>query len=217
MVSIQKQDFIELNYTGKLDDETVFDTTLINVALDNNLPTEGLEFRAQIICIGEHQILPGLDEELIGKEIGKEYSVTLPPEKAFGKRDIKRIKIVPISTFKEHKVQPRPGLQIDVDGERGTITKVSGGRIIVNFNHPLAGKTVTYDLKIERKVTDQAEKIKAFLTAILRIPPNKMEVLVKEEKAEVSLPLEFPVQINQLLTTKLVEVTGVNEIVFKKK
>ena len=42
--------------------------------------------------------------------------------------DIKKVKIVPTSTFKEHNLQPHPGLQINVDGEMGTITSISGGR-----------------------------------------------------------------------------------------
>ena len=216
MVNIQKHDFVEINYTGKLEDGKVFDTTLENIARKNNLPSEGLQFRAPIICIGESQLLPGLDQELVEKEVGKNYSITLPPERAFGKRDIKKVKIVPASIFKEHKVQPQPGLQVDVDGERGLVTSISSGRIIVNFNHPLAGKTVIYDLKVERKIADTPEKIKSFLAVVLRIPLDQIEVKMTVEKAEVFLPMEFPAQITQLLTPKLIALTGTKDILFKK-
>ena len=170
-----------------------------------------------IICIGENQVLPGLDKELVGKEVGQEYEITLSAEQAFGKRDIKKMKIVPMSTFIEHKVQPQPGLQIDVDGERGIVARVSGGRIIVNFNHPLAGREVMYSFKIVRKITDASEKVKSYLGNVLRIPREKVEVKVADNQVEITLPVDFPAVLTDLLTKKLLEVTGVKEVLFKKK
>ena len=215
--TIEKHDFIELNYTGRLTDGTVFDTTEKTVAEQNNLPTQGMIFASQIICIGENQVLPGLDKELVGKEVGQEYEITLSAEQAFGKRDIKKMKIVPMSTFIEHKVQPQPGLQIDVDGERGIVARVSGGRIIVNFNHPLAGREVMYSFKIVRKITDACEKVKSYLSNVLRIPREKVEVKVADNQVEITLPVDFPAVLTDLLTKKLLEVTGVKEVLFKKK
>ena len=135
---VQQHDFVEVDYTGKVEGK-VFDTTLPEMA--SYLPTDK-PLKPLRVCVGERQLLPGLDEALIGKEIGTAFEVTLPPEKAFGKRDIKKIRIIPASTFKEHKVDPHPGLQVQVDGEMGVITGISGGRILVNFNHPLAGKEI---------------------------------------------------------------------------
>src|SRR3989344_1237720 len=215
--TIEKHDFIELNYTGRLTDGTVFDTTEKTVAEQNNLPTQGMIFASQIICIGENQVLPGLDKELVGKEVGQEYEITLSAEQAFGKRDIKKMKIVPMSTFIEHKVQPQPGLQIDVDGERGIVARVSGGRIIVNFNHPLAGKEVMYSFKIVRKITDASEKVKSYLASTLRIPADKVEVQVEDNNAQVTLPVEFPAVPADLLTKKLIKTTGVKEVTFQKR
>jgi len=215
--TIQNHDFVELTYNGKLEDGTIFDTTDEKVSKENHLHQEGMTYTLPIICVGEKQLLPGLDAELVDKEVDKNYTISLKPEQAFGKRDIKKMKIVPISTFKEHKVQPQPGLQIDVDGERGVVTRVSGGRIIVNFNHPLAGKDVIYEIKVTRKITDNKEKISAFLSAMLRIPKDKLEIEVKDDKAEVSTPIDFPVQVSDVLSTKLVELTEIKEVTFKKK
>ncbi len=217
MTTVKEKDFIEIDYTGKLVDGTVFDTTLEQVAKDNNIHSPQSKYSPAIICIGEQQILPGLDQELEGKEVGKEYTVTLPPEKAFGKRDIKKMKIVPASNFKEHQIQPQPGLQVDVDGEMGIITRVSGGRIIVNFNHPLSGKTVEYTFKINRKIEGNKEKIAAFLSMTLKIPQDKIEIEVDGEKAVVKLPANLPVQITNLFVQKLTELTGLKDILFKNK
>ena len=214
---IQPHDFVEIDYTGKLVDGTVFDTTSEKVAKENKLHTQYRKYKSAVVCVGERQLLPGLDTQLVDKELGKEYTVTLPPEKAFGKRDIKLVKIMPMDMFRQHKVQPHPGLQVDVDGEMGLVTRVSGGRVMVNFNHPLAGKEVMYSYKILRKVTDQKEKVTAFLSAVLRLPAEAMKIEVKDDAATVAIPGELPAHISTVLAQKLVQLTGLKDILFKKE
>lgn len=216
---LRHHDFVELDYTGKLNDGMIFDTTNEHVAHEAGLPHHHGSLQPTIVCIGEHQLLPGLDKDLEGKEIGKEYTVVLPPELAFGKRDIKNIRIIPMNTFREHEVQPRPGLQVDVDGERGVVTSIAGGRVVVNFNHPLAGKEITYSYTIRRKLTDTTEKIKAFISGSMNLPANQLHVSVAEEKASVELPLQLPAEFTDLLSKKLVDLTGVKHVnfVLKKK
>mgnify|MGYP001574579688 CR=1 FL=1 len=216
---IQLHDFIEIDYTGKLADGTVFDTTNEKVAKEHHLHSQNPnhKYKPAVICVGERQLLPGLDMQLVDKELETEYTVTLPPEKAFGKRDIKQVKIIPMNMFRQHNVQPQPGLQVDVDGEMGLVTRVSGGRVMVNFNHPLAGKEVVYSYKVLRKVTDQKEKVTAFLSAILRLPAEAMKIEVKDDAATVTIPGELPAQISTILAQKLVQLTGLKDILFKKE
>jgi len=214
---IKLHDFIEIEYTGKLADGAVFDTTSEKVAKEHQLHSKDHKYKPAVICVGERQVILGLDLQLADKELGKEYTVTLPPEKAFGKRDIKLVKIMPMDMFRQHKVQPHPGLQVDVDGEMGLVTRVSGGRVMVNFNHPLAGKEVMYSYKILRKVTDQKEKVTAFLSAILRLPAEAMKIEVKDDAATVSIPGDLPTQISTILAQKLVQLTGLKDILIKKE
>ncbi len=212
---IKIHDFIEIDYTGKLTDGTVFDTTNENVAKDKHLHAQNHKYKPAVICVGERQIIPGLDVQLVEKELGKEYTVTLPPEKAFGKRDIKLIKIVPMDLFQQHNVRPQPGLQVDFDGEKGIVTRVSGGRVMVNFNHSLAGKEVVYTYKVLRKVTDQKEKVSTLLSALLRLPADAMKIEVKDNAATVTIPGELPTQISTILAQKLISLTGLKDIFFK--
>jgi FKBP-type peptidyl-prolyl cis-trans isomerase SlyD len=211
---IEQGDFIEVNYTGKLGDGTIFDTTDEKVAKDSGIFQDDRKFIPANICVGQNQVIPGLDQDFIDKEISKDYSVNIPAELAFGKRDIKKIKIVPSSTFKEHKVTPQKGMQVDVDGEVGTVSSVSGGRIIVNFNHPLAGRDVSYSFTIKRKINDQKEQISTFLNTTLRVPDENIKVQIKEEKANIELPLQLPPQFTDALGKKLSELTKLKEIKF---
>tara|TARA_Y100000310_G_scaffold343848_1_gene453475 strand:+ start:1501 stop:2181 length:681 start_codon:yes stop_codon:yes gene_type:complete len=218
---VVKGDFVEVDYTGKLPDGLIFDTTLEKVAKENNLFDPKQKYEAATICIGERQLLPGLDSGLEGKEVGKEYQVALKPEDAFGKRDVKKMRVMPSSTFKEHDMKPYPGLQIDVDGVMGTVTRVSGGRVIVNFNHPLAGKEVLYAVKINKKVTDQKEQVSAFLNTTLKLSRDKIKIDFsgegKEKKAVVEIPMVLPEQFTSALGEKLADLTNLKSIEFKSK
>lgn len=214
---LQHHDFVELEYTGKLSDGVIFDTTSEEVAHRAGLSHQHGSLQPAVICIGEGQLLPGLDKDLEEKEIGKEYTIVLPPELAFGKRDIKNIRIIPLNTFKEHNVQPRPGLQVDVDGERGIITSIAGGRVVVNFNHPLAGKEITYTYTIKRKIIDVSEKISYFLARSLGFPVSQIQTKVEAEKASVEMPLQLPVQFTDAISKKLAEIVSIKTVEFAVK
>lgn len=214
---VKLHDFVEIEYTGKLVDGTVFDTTVEDVAKNNKLFSSKVKYKPATICIGEKQLLAGLDAQLVDKEVGQSYTITLKPVEAFGKRDVKNMRIVPMSTFKEHNLQPQPGLQIDVDGEMGVVTQISGGRVIVNFNHPLAGREVMYDFKILNKITSAKEQVELFLATSLRLPKEMLKVHVLEGKASVELPFTLPESFLDALKKKLVELTGLKEIVITGK
>ena len=215
--TVHVHDFITLQYTGKLPDGLVFDTTDEAVARQQRLYNQNASYGPMTICIGEKQILPGLDEALIGKEIGKSCMVSLAPEQAFGKRDIKNLRIVPMSVFREHKMNPQPGLQITVDGQLGIINRVSGGRVIVNFNHPLAGRDVQYAVEIIEKVTDAKRQLEAFLHTAFHIPTKDLRVELQGKKAIVAVPMALPNEFSEMLGKKLATLTGLEEVTIAGK
>ncbi len=214
---LQRHDFVELDYTGKVADGAIFDTTNEQVAHQSNLPHHHGSLHSPIVCIGQRQVLPGLDQDLEGKEVGREYTVVLQPEQAFGKRDVKNLRIIPMGIFKEHKVQPQPGLQVDVDDERGIVTSIAGGRVVVNFNHPLAGKEITYNYTIKRKITDTSEKIKSFLSSMIGQPQDNIAVALHAGNTVVTLPVQLPQQFTDMLGKKLTEINVVNSVEFVVK
>ena len=86
--TVKKDDFVELEYTGVLKDlNAVFDTTSEETAKKEGIHDPKMTYGPVSICIGQGQILQGLDSSLEGLEVGKEHELTLPPEKAFGKKD----------------------------------------------------------------------------------------------------------------------------------
>lgn len=160
-MTLNKKDFIEIEFTGMVKNGEIFDSTikedLEKIHHGHDHPIESKPF---IFCLGEHMFLDSLDNFLIGKDTGT-YEIELNPEHAFGKRNPSFIQMIPMKVFREHNMNPVPGIMLNFDGRIGKAITVSGGRVMVDFNNPLAGKTVVYKINVKRKVTEINEKIKA--------------------------------------------------------
>ena len=155
MTIIKEHDFVEIEYTGRIkEDGAVFDTTEENVAKENGLYDKKGNYSPIVICVGKNKILKALEEQIIGKETGNKYTFEIKRENAFGKKDAKLIRLIPTNKFRQQNIQPLPGLQLNIDGVFGVIKTVSGGRCLVDFNHPLAGKDIVYTVNLNKVVKD---------------------------------------------------------------
>lgn len=205
-MAIQTGDFVELDYTGKVKDSgIVFDTTIEEVAKKNNM-SDKHKYEPVIIVVGEKHIVKGLDDFLEGKDPGK-YSVDLKDIDAFGKKSAKLLMMVPLKRFKEQNIQPFPGLEINIDGAYGQVKTVSGGRIIVDFNHPLASQDIVYEIDIKKIIIDKAEKINA-LAKLSGISLKK--VTVNEEKADVEYENEIPDELKKMFSSEVERLINVH-------
>ncbi|MBS3079344.1 FKBP-type peptidyl-prolyl cis-trans isomerase [Candidatus Pacearchaeota archaeon] len=189
METVQKNDFVEIEFNGIANNQ-IFDTTNKEEAKKIGLDAD---VKPLIISIGNDMIIKGFDEYLPGKEIQKKYTLVLSQEKAFGKRNPSMIKTMPIKVFLEKDMYPSPGMTIQLDNYIAKILSVSGGRVIVDFNNPLAGKEVTYEFEIKRKVEDIKEKINALQEFFFRekydFEIKDKKVLLKNKKPDPKEPL----------------------------
>lgn len=203
MAQIKNGDFIEVDYMGKVKDSNqIFDLTNKEEAKKNNLFDEKREYKPVIICIGEKNLIKGVDDQLVGKEISKEYDLTIKAEAGFGIRNPKLMKLVNANIFKKSNIMPVPGLQINIDGMLGTIRSFSGGRVIVDFNHPLADKELVYKIKILRKVTDAKEKLNACMK-FMSLKDDMFTIDLKENKAKIHLKANLDPNLRELLKKKI--------------
>ena len=137
-MAIKKGDKIRVDYTGTLEDGTVFDTS------DGKEP---LEFE-----VGSGQIIKGFDEAVVGMKNGEEKEVIIKPEDAYGEANPELQKKIPKSQLPEGQ-EPKPGMTLAIatpDGRQVPvkISEVSDTDITIDLNHPLAGKTLTFKIKI---------------------------------------------------------------------
>lgn len=220
---LKKGDFVEIDYEGYTKEENqLFDTTDLKVAVQHGIHSDQSRYGPAIICIGMNQLLGGIDETLIDSTVGSEKTIDLPSEKAFGKKDASELKIVPMNIFEKEKVKPTPGLQVQIDGMYGIIKTVSAGRVIVDFNHPLAGKDVHYKIKIRRIVTDASEKIQSIAAFEMNIP--KMFIKVSETSPKtftMAVPFKMPpdigARLEEIMKKNLANIDKINYVEEKLK
>lgn len=160
---IEKGDLIKIEYSGYDEKGNLFDTTYGEIAKKLH-GKEG----AILLIYGYDTIIKGLEEAILLMKVGEERTVKVPPEKAFGFRDKKKIKIFSISHFYNNNINPVPGIVVELETEfgvlNGIVKSVSGGRVTVDFNHPLADQTLTYHLKLVEIIKEKEEKIKAIMS-----------------------------------------------------
>ena len=212
-MALKKKDFIEIDYTGRLkENNSVFDTTSEQVAKDEKIHNPETKYSPQIICLGENQIVKGLEDNLVGKDLG-EYKFEIKPEDAFGKKEAKLIQLVPTKKFLDNKIQPVPGLVLNIDGMIGTVKTVSGGRTVVDFNHPLSSKDLVYVVKINKIVTDVNEKIKTILKWI-GLQESKFDL--KENELTIKTLEEIPKDVKAQFESKIKELLDLKKVEFVK-
>jgi len=172
---IKKNDFIEIEFTGKANGE-IFDTTNKEEAKTLGIQAD---VKPMVISIGNDMILKGLDETFEKKEIGAKYNVHLNPDQAFGPRKGDLIKTIPMKVFRQQNIQPIPGATLQMDQYIVKILSVSGGRVMADFNNPLAGKELDYDIKITKQITDDKEKVNALMDFFFK---QRFEFEIKDKK-----------------------------------
>lgn len=184
-MTLQKKDFIEIEFTAKVKDGDIFDSNIKEDLQGRDLKTELKPF---IFSLGEGMFLQGIEDFLIGKDIG-EYNIELTSDKAFGKRNPSLVQMMPIKVFAEQNVNPVPGIMFNFDGRIGKILTVTGGRVMVDFNNPIAGKDVEYKVRVLRKVEDINEKTKALIDFLFK-RDLKFEIKDKKLIIEVEKPMK---------------------------
>ena len=200
---VKENDFVELEYTGKAAETGyVFDTTSVQIAREKGLYDEHVAYAPALVCVGKRHVVMGLDKQLVGKEVGKTYSVKITPEEGFGRKNPKLIQLISTAKFKQQNLVPYPGMQVNIDGIVGLVKTVTGGRTIVDFNHPLSGREVEYTFSVKRIVTDLSDKVKAVLK-LVGISLNVVNVSVADSTVTIEFPEQVPEELKKDLEEKL--------------
>jgi FKBP-type peptidyl-prolyl cis-trans isomerase SlyD len=214
-MTIQKGDFIRVSYTGKNDDR-VFDTTNEEVAKANDIYNEKGKYGGDVIIVGAGHTVAGLDEDLVGKEVGYSGNVTIPPEKAFGIRNPELIETIPITKFEQ---RPQVGMPVQVDGRQGIVIRAIGRMAQVDFNRFLAGQTVTYDYEIKEKIEDNEGKVKGILGLYIG---KEFSVEIKDGTATVEIEPDLTFNQRWLMSKRqianeLIENMDIKEVVYLER
>jgi peptidylprolyl isomerase len=185
-----KSDFILIDYVAKVKETgEVFDTTKEDVAKKEHLYKEGELYEPKLIIIGENWVLQALDDSLATFEQEKPNTVEISPDKAFGPRDPEKVRLVPLRRLTEKGITPQLGARIEYNGKLATVRTIGAGRVQLDFNPALAGKTLVYEVTITKKLEAIEEKLAALLhRRIPLVEAPKFDLKIKKTEIDVTMP-----------------------------
>lgn len=188
-MSIGKGSFILIDYTVTVKEtgEPV-ETTIEEEAKKLGIYRADAVYEPRLVVVGEGWVLKGLEEALPGLKLGETVTVEVPPEKGMGNRDPSKIRMIPLRRFPRDS-RPRVGDRVEIGGRVGVVRAVGAGRVQVDFNHPLAGKTLVYQVTLKKILESDEEKLKALLhRRIPGVEPDQFKLEVSDGKLTVELP-----------------------------
>lgn len=141
---VKNGDNVTVDYLGTTEGK-VFDTSIEAEAKKAGLPPRPT-YEPLPFTVGAHQVVPGFENAVLGMKLGEEKTAVLPPKDAYGEKDPRAIVQVPRSMF-SNESEPQVGLEVQSpQGYPGVITNVSKDNVTVDFNSPMAGKTLTFKI-----------------------------------------------------------------------
>ncbi|MCD6487691.1 MAG: FKBP-type peptidyl-prolyl cis-trans isomerase [Desulfurococcales archaeon] len=176
-MALEKGDFVLIEYTVRVKETgNIIDTTIGELAKREGIYESSRLYGPMLVVINRGWILKSLEEALKEMDVGEEKEIELPPEKAYGPRDPYKVKVFSIREFRRRGINVRVGDVIDFGGATGIVKSITGGRVTVDFNHPLAGKTLVYKVRIVKKLENILEKTKALVSRHLEIPMDEASI-----------------------------------------
>lgn len=136
---------VRVHYTGTLEDGTQF---------DSSEGRDPLEF-----VVGAGHVIPGFDNAVTGLETGERGTVTIPAEEAYGPRYDEAVQQVPLEAFPD---EPQPGWIVEMEDPQGqrlaaTVLGIEDGMVSLDFNHPLAGEALTFEIELVEVLEDAGD------------------------------------------------------------
>jgi len=188
--AVNKGDFIKLEMTGTAEETgEVFETTSEETAREHGIHSEERAYGPRLVIVGEGFVLRGLDSRLPGTPFDEEKEIQVPAEEAFGERNPANVQTVPYRVLRSKGVTPMVGAELDIDGRPAIIRSVGAGRVQVDYNHPLAGRNITYKVKVAEHITEDKKKMEALIgRRFLGIEPGEFEVKKTKKKLRIGVP-----------------------------
>ncbi len=186
----QKGDFIRIDFVARVKETgEMFDTTSEESAKKEHLFKEGEIYEPTLVVLGEGWVLRPLEEDLQTMEIGKAATVEIPPDKAFGPRDAEKVKRVPLKQLLAKGLTPTVGARIEYGGKMATVRTMGAGRVLLDYNPPLAGKTLVYEVTIRQKLESLEEKVLALIhRRVPGVDQSRFQFKMEDEMVSVEMP-----------------------------
>jgi len=211
-------EFVYIDYVGRVKDSgEIFDITSEKDAKKEGAWREGFKYGPVPIVVGADFVLPGLNDALKEMNVGETKKIETLPARAFGDRNPEYVKLIPEARFKEQNVDVSVGEYVTINKLRGRVLSTDGGRVNVDFNHPLAGKTLVYDLTVVIEIKETTERVQALIYYFVGMDKEGTNVKMSQDEAEVEFKRKVDVhtEAKELIATNVLKyVEGVKRVKF---
>jgi len=193
---LEKGSLILVDYTATVKDTgEVIDTTREEDAKKHNIYEHDRLYEPRLVAVGEGWVLKGFDEALINANVNEDLTVDVPPEKAFGSRDPNKVRLIPLRKLGDKADEAKVGDVIEMDNRVGIIRSISSGRVQIDFNHRLAGKTITYSFKVVKVLENDMERVVALIRRRMPVKQDKLNVVINNDgMLDIFIPEEYYMQ-----------------------
>jgi peptidylprolyl isomerase len=190
-MTLEKGSLVLVDYTAKVKDTNeIFETTNEEEARKSDLYDPTRKYEPRLVSIGEGWVLKGLDEALASANLGDKLSIEITPEKGFGERDPNKVRMVPQRKLGEKADDVKVGDIVEMFERPGIVRHIGSGRVQLDFNHRFAGRTLSYDVDILKKLENDTDKIMSLIKRRLPIDEEKIRFKLEESFLEIELSEE---------------------------
>ena len=160
MSTVEKDSFVKIDYISKIvKTDKIFDTTVESVAKEAQIYKSDKIYEPLLLVLGTNWLPKLVQKALIGQKEKKKVEVEIGFQDGFGPHDPSKIKLVPRKEFQLLELSPRKGEWVTIQEQEGLILSVNSGKVKIDFNHKLAGKSINYKVTILNIVESTEEKM----------------------------------------------------------
>lgn len=213
---MEEGSFVYIDLTGKIRESgEVFETTKEDVAKASGIFNEKFRYKPLLVIVGSKNILPSLEDVIKGMQVGERKVVELQPKDAFGERREDLVKVFNLSIFKDQDIEVYPGASVTIGGLPGRVISVSGGRVKIDFNHPLAGKTLVYEVEVKEEIKDTIEKISAIVTFYSGLGKDEFSLKVNGKVVEIDTrSKDLSTEVKEIIASTTKKWVGMESVKF---
>ncbi|PIU62787.1 peptidylprolyl isomerase [archaeon CG07_land_8_20_14_0_80_38_8] len=188
---IKENDCVKINYNAYVkESKSLFDTTSEAVAKEMGIYQQGNEYEPIRVIVGRGFVVKGLDKSLENREAGGKYEIIVPASEGFGDWTNKLTENIKMKSFRDKGINPETGMLINVDNKIGRVMFVSRGRFAkLDYNHPLAGKDLIYDVEILEILEKPEDKVNTIVYSLLG---KQAKISFEEKNIGIKTAAEIP-------------------------
>jgi peptidylprolyl isomerase len=198
--------FLLVDYTIKIKETgELVDTTSEEDAREAGIYDASRLYEPRLAILGKGMLLKAIEDELLTMSVGESKTFEISPEKAFGQRDPTKVKVYPIRKFKDIETPLVVGARINIDGKEGIIRSIGSGRVQVDFNPYLAGKTLICNVTVRKLITDDKEKVQQIIhNRLPDVDIQKFAIELAPPEVTITIPEEAYLLPNLQIVKRLI-------------